>query len=234
VLKARPQAVSFPGANPRHAHEWKLWKEVKLPDGKIIIAGVIDSTSNFVEHPELVADRLVQYALAAGRENVIAGVDCGFGTFAGRVQQDRLDEARCARRRRAARRQAIVVKVRLYRESGIRIEAAGSWLALCFYGRRTLTRHRRRTLPIDHRRASVLVAAVALPAKQALKLAGLPLQILVFGDGDHDFVWSDHDTRAGAVRSAVAVAFANHPRARRGWSRRDDGAPAVLLGGRCR
>jgi 5-methyltetrahydropteroyltriglutamate--homocysteine methyltransferase len=88
VLTARPQAVSFPGANPRHGHEWKVWREVKLPDGKIIIPGVIDSTSNFVEHPELVADRIVQYANLVGRENVIAGVDCGFGTFAGRVQVD--------------------------------------------------------------------------------------------------------------------------------------------------
>ncbi len=88
VLQAKPQAVSFPGANPRHGHEWKVWKDVKLPDGKVIIPGVIDSTSNFVEHPELVADRIMQYALAVGRENVIAGADCGFGTFAGRVQVD--------------------------------------------------------------------------------------------------------------------------------------------------
>jgi 5-methyltetrahydropteroyltriglutamate--homocysteine methyltransferase len=88
VLAGRPQAVSFPGANPRHGHEWKVWKDVKLPPDKIIIPGVIDSTSNFVEHPELVADRIVQYAQAVGRENVIAGVDCGFGTFAGRVQVD--------------------------------------------------------------------------------------------------------------------------------------------------
>ena len=87
VLKGKPQAVSFPGANPRHGHEWKVWKDVKL-DGKIIIPGVIDSTSNFVEHPELVADRIVQYAGVVGRENVIAGVDCGFGTFAGRLQVD--------------------------------------------------------------------------------------------------------------------------------------------------
>ena len=71
---------------PRHGHEWKVWKDVKLPDGKIIIPGVIDSTSNFVEHPELVADRILQYAGVVGRDNVIAGVDCGFGTFAGRLQ----------------------------------------------------------------------------------------------------------------------------------------------------
>ena len=89
VLKAKPQAVSFPGANPRHEHEWKVWNDVELPEGKIIIPGVIDSTSNFVEHPELVADRICDYAGAVGRENVIAGVDCGFGTFAGRLQVDR-------------------------------------------------------------------------------------------------------------------------------------------------
>jgi 5-methyltetrahydropteroyltriglutamate--homocysteine methyltransferase len=88
ILKAKPQAVSFPGANPRHGHEWKVWGNVKLPDGKIIIPGVIDSTSNFVEHPELVGDRIVQYAKVVGAENMIAGVDCGFGTFAGRVQVD--------------------------------------------------------------------------------------------------------------------------------------------------
>jgi 5-methyltetrahydropteroyltriglutamate--homocysteine methyltransferase len=88
LLRGRPQAVSFPGANPRHGHEWKVWQKAKLPDGKIVIPGVIDSTTNFVEHPELVADRIVQYAQVVGRDNVIAGVDCGFGTFAGRVQVD--------------------------------------------------------------------------------------------------------------------------------------------------
>ena len=66
VLKGRPCAVSFPGANPRHGHEWKVWREVDLPEGKSIIPGVIDSTSNFVEHPELVAERIVNYAEAVG------------------------------------------------------------------------------------------------------------------------------------------------------------------------
>jgi 5-methyltetrahydropteroyltriglutamate--homocysteine methyltransferase len=88
VLKGRPAGLSFPGANPRHAHEWGIWKEIALPQGKVMIPGVIDSTSNFVEHPELVAERLVRYANVVGRENIIAGVDCGFGTFAGRVQVD--------------------------------------------------------------------------------------------------------------------------------------------------
>ena len=88
VLQARPAAFSFPGANPGHGHEWKVWRDVKLPDGKVIIPGVIDSTSNCVEHPELVAERIVNYAGSVGKENVIAGVDCGFGTFAGRLQVD--------------------------------------------------------------------------------------------------------------------------------------------------
>jgi 5-methyltetrahydropteroyltriglutamate--homocysteine methyltransferase len=88
VLSAKPQAVSFPAANPRHGHEWKVWRDVTLPAGKIVIPGAIDSTSNVVEHPELVADRIVQYARIVGPQNVIAGVDCGFGTFAGRVQVD--------------------------------------------------------------------------------------------------------------------------------------------------
>jgi 5-methyltetrahydropteroyltriglutamate--homocysteine methyltransferase len=88
VLTAKPTAVSFPAANGRHEHEWKIWRDVKLPDGKVIIPGMIDSTVNTVEHPELVADRLMNFAGAVGRENVIGGVDCGFGTFAGRVQVD--------------------------------------------------------------------------------------------------------------------------------------------------
>ncbi len=88
VLKGRPAGLMVPGANPRHGHEWKVWRDVKLPAGKILIPGVIDSTTNFIEHPELVAERIERYAQMVGRENVIAGCDCGFGTFAGRVQVD--------------------------------------------------------------------------------------------------------------------------------------------------
>jgi 5-methyltetrahydropteroyltriglutamate--homocysteine methyltransferase len=88
VVKGRPGALLVSGANPRHEHEWKVWKDVRLPDGKILVPGVIDSTTNFIEHPELVAERIVRYAGVVGRENIIAGVDCGFGTFAGRVQVD--------------------------------------------------------------------------------------------------------------------------------------------------
>ncbi len=82
VLKARPQALSLEGANPRHEHEWAVFREVRLPDEKLIIPGVLDSTTNFIEHPELVAQRLVRYAEVVGRERVIAGTDCGFATFA--------------------------------------------------------------------------------------------------------------------------------------------------------
>src|SRR2546422_2367254 len=82
AVKARPQALSFEGANPRHEHEWAVFREVRLPDDKVIIPGVLDSTTNFIEHPELVAERIVRYAEVVGRERVIAGTDCGFGTSA--------------------------------------------------------------------------------------------------------------------------------------------------------
>jgi 5-methyltetrahydropteroyltriglutamate--homocysteine methyltransferase len=82
VWKAKPAAVSFEGANPRHAHEWKVFRDIPLPEGRILIPGVIDSTTNFVEHPELVAERICNYAKLVGRQNVIAGTDCGFATSA--------------------------------------------------------------------------------------------------------------------------------------------------------
>jgi 5-methyltetrahydropteroyltriglutamate--homocysteine methyltransferase len=81
VLRVKAQAYSIEAANPRHAHEWEIWQDVQLPDGKILIPGVIDSVSLFIETPELVCQRLVQYAELVGRENVIAAPDCGFGTF---------------------------------------------------------------------------------------------------------------------------------------------------------
>lgn len=88
LLTARPAGLSVEGANPRHAHEWRLFEEVKLPEGKVLIPGVLDTTTNFIEHPELVAQRLVQYARLVGPTNVIAGVDCGFATFAERPTID--------------------------------------------------------------------------------------------------------------------------------------------------
>jgi 5-methyltetrahydropteroyltriglutamate--homocysteine methyltransferase len=83
VLRANVRVLSVEGANPRHAHEWEVWRRIKLPDDMVLMPGMIDSTSNFVEHPQLVAQRICQYADAVGRERVIAGVDCGFETFAG-------------------------------------------------------------------------------------------------------------------------------------------------------
>jgi 5-methyltetrahydropteroyltriglutamate--homocysteine methyltransferase len=81
-FRARPSGISFEGANPRHAHEWEDLAALKIPDDKILIPGVIDSTTNFVEHPRLIAQRIKQYADIVGRERVIAGADCGFATFA--------------------------------------------------------------------------------------------------------------------------------------------------------
>jgi 5-methyltetrahydropteroyltriglutamate--homocysteine methyltransferase len=83
LVKSKPQALVVEAANPRHAHEWNVWRDVKLPDDKILIPGVLDTSTNYVEHPELVAQRIGQFADIVGRERVIAGTDCGFGTFAG-------------------------------------------------------------------------------------------------------------------------------------------------------
>lgn len=83
ALKAKPQALLFEASNPRHAHEWKAFAEADIPDDKVLIPGVIDSTTHFVEHPELVAQRIERFAGIVGRERVMAGTDCGFSTFAG-------------------------------------------------------------------------------------------------------------------------------------------------------
>jgi 5-methyltetrahydropteroyltriglutamate--homocysteine methyltransferase len=90
ALKARPQALLFESSNPRHAHEWVVFRDARIPDDKILVPGVLDSTTNFVEHPELVAERICRFADIVGRERVIAGTDCGFSTFAGfgAVDQD--------------------------------------------------------------------------------------------------------------------------------------------------
>ena len=87
VCKAKPATVLFEGANPRHAHEWEVWAAAQakglVPESKILCPGLLDSTSNFIEHPRLITQRLLQYAHIVGRERVMAGTDCGFGTFAG-------------------------------------------------------------------------------------------------------------------------------------------------------
>ena len=88
AFTARPASLSFEASNPRHAHEWRLFERVKLPAGKVLIPGVLDSTTNFIEHPDLVAERIGRYARLVGRENVIAGTDCGFGTWVGQAAID--------------------------------------------------------------------------------------------------------------------------------------------------
>ncbi len=110
VMKAKPQALLFEAANPRHAHEWAVFRDNKIPDDKILIPGVLSSTTNYVEHPELVAERLVRFAEIVGRERVLAGSDCGFSTFAGlrpgrpgcHLHEARVDGAGRAYRQRAA------------------------------------------------------------------------------------------------------------------------------------
>jgi 5-methyltetrahydropteroyltriglutamate--homocysteine methyltransferase len=88
VFSARPSMISFEAANPRHAHEFTLFERVKLPDGKVLIPGVLESKSNFIEHPDLIAQRIARYANLVGRENVIAGSDCGYGTWVGQAAVD--------------------------------------------------------------------------------------------------------------------------------------------------
>jgi 5-methyltetrahydropteroyltriglutamate--homocysteine methyltransferase len=88
VLEAKPAGILFEAANPRHRHEWTVWRDARLPDDKVLIPGCIASTSNYVEHPRLIAQQLCQYANFVGRERVIAGSDCGFGSFAGYSRVD--------------------------------------------------------------------------------------------------------------------------------------------------
>jgi 5-methyltetrahydropteroyltriglutamate--homocysteine methyltransferase len=88
AFSARATAVSFEAANPRHAHEWRVFETVRVPEGKRIIPGVIDSTTNFIEHPALVAERIGRFAKLVGRDNVLAGTDCGFGTWVGQAAVD--------------------------------------------------------------------------------------------------------------------------------------------------
>ena len=88
ILKAKPAAILFEASTPRHEHEWTVWQTARIPDDKILVPGVLDSCSNYVEHPELVAQRIERFAAIVGPERVIAGTDCGFGTFAGYGKMD--------------------------------------------------------------------------------------------------------------------------------------------------
>src|SRR5438445_13487658 len=85
LFTARPSGLSVEASNPRHAHEWRLFERVKLPPGKVLIPGVLDSMTNFIEHPDLVAERIGRYANLVGRHDVVAGTDCGFGTGLGQA-----------------------------------------------------------------------------------------------------------------------------------------------------
>jgi 5-methyltetrahydropteroyltriglutamate--homocysteine methyltransferase len=110
VLKARPATVLFEAANPRHEHEWMVWKQAVLPDGKVLAPGLIDTCSNYVEHPELIAQRIARFAEIVGPERVIASTDCGFGTFAG---YGKIDPRVTAKKLRALRAGADLAGARL-------------------------------------------------------------------------------------------------------------------------
>ena len=112
VLKAKPAGILFEAANPRHRHEWVVWRDAKLPEDKVLIPGCIASTSNYVEHPRLIAEQLCQYADIVGRERVIAGADCGFGSFAG---YSRVDPAIAYKKLRALAEGAALATDRLWR-----------------------------------------------------------------------------------------------------------------------
>lgn len=110
VLSARPAQILFEAANPRHEHEWKVWRDAKIPEEKVLVPGLIDSCSNYVEHPELVAQRIEVFAGIVGVDRVIAGTDCGFGTFAG---YGKIDPAVTWKKLKALREGADIAAARL-------------------------------------------------------------------------------------------------------------------------
>jgi 5-methyltetrahydropteroyltriglutamate--homocysteine methyltransferase len=110
ILKARPAQLLFEAANPRHEHEWTVWRDAGVPDDKVLVPGLIDSCSNYVEHPELIAQRIERFAGIVGADRVIAGTDCGFGTFAG---YGKIDPAVTWKKMRALREGADIAAARL-------------------------------------------------------------------------------------------------------------------------
>jgi 5-methyltetrahydropteroyltriglutamate--homocysteine methyltransferase len=110
ILKARPATILFEAANPRHEHEWKVWAQTKIPNHKVLAPGLIDTCSNYVEHPELIAQRIERFAAIVGVERVIASTDCGFGTFAG---YGKIDPAVTWKKLRALREGADIAAGRL-------------------------------------------------------------------------------------------------------------------------
>jgi 5-methyltetrahydropteroyltriglutamate--homocysteine methyltransferase len=111
VLHAKPATILFEAANPRHAHEWVVWKDAKIPDDKVLAPGVLETTSNFIEHPELVAQRIERFAGIVGPERVMAGTDCGFGTWSGFGP---IDETICWAKLRAMAEGAELASQRLF------------------------------------------------------------------------------------------------------------------------
>ena len=114
VLKAAPSRLLIESANPRHAHEWAVFRDVKIPDEKVLVPGVVDSTSNYIEHPDLIAERICRFADVVGRDRVIAGTDCGFSTFAG---DGLVDASICFAKFRAMREGAEIATKRLWGRS---------------------------------------------------------------------------------------------------------------------
>jgi 5-methyltetrahydropteroyltriglutamate--homocysteine methyltransferase len=110
ILKARPATILFEAANPRHEHEWQVWAETKIPGHKVLAPGLIDTCSNYVEHPQLIAQRIERFAAIVGVERVIASTDCGFGTFAG---YGKIDPAVTWKKLRALREGADIAAARL-------------------------------------------------------------------------------------------------------------------------
>ena len=113
ILTARPATILFEAANPRHEHEWKIWAETKIPDHKILAPGLIDTCSNYVEHPELIAQRIERFAAIVGKERVIASTDCGFGTFA---SYGKIDPIVTWKKLRALREGADIADLRVPRQ----------------------------------------------------------------------------------------------------------------------
>ncbi len=110
VLSARPGTVLFEGANPRHEHEWTVWRDAAIPQDKVLAPGVIDTCSNYVEHPELIAQRLERFVGIVGKDRVVASTDCGFGTFAG---YGKIDPLVTAKKLKAMREGADIAAARL-------------------------------------------------------------------------------------------------------------------------
>jgi len=141
LLKAKPAALVIEASNPRHEHEWSVWRDLKLPADKLLVVGVLDTSTNYVEHPELVAERIERFAGLVGRERVIAGSDCGFGTFAG---FGKLDPAISFKKLQALAEGAAIASKRLWPKKTRRVSAKAGSAKRAKAGRRTQPARTRR------------------------------------------------------------------------------------------